>query len=327
MHEGGPLTASDIIEQMGMLDDVGDRLAEFSLNYAMTADGRFDEVGPSGLVLWYLMSQEPAEVHEPPALLAYEPIPFSEGLLLDEMWDLIEQIGDEHSLFEETNVIPEEVTLRITYPHWREGTLPLSRDLLKIFPTAFQSERIRFTLIDESSGEEYPAWVVRTEGYVFGLATWYEQYDLLPGSIVTVKGMDDQGRVPLSIQQKGTQTEWVVTASVESNRHQRFESRSRKIANDYDYLMLIDVDDPEAVDTLAGVLKRRGATLDEIVGTEMHELTPIFPQGNIHGKTIYAAVNTVYRAPPGPIFAALQVSSRFDYQGGLYWRIAESTEA
>jgi hypothetical protein len=57
------------MEQIGAPDGVSRNLLEFSLNYALQEDGRFDEVGPAGEVLWCLKRLEPDEVQQPPAAL------------------------------------------------------------------------------------------------------------------------------------------------------------------------------------------------------------------------------------------------------------------
>jgi len=51
------------------------KLAEFSLNLALQEDERYDEVGPSGEVLWYLQSMEPEDVKKVPLFLQYKEIP------------------------------------------------------------------------------------------------------------------------------------------------------------------------------------------------------------------------------------------------------------
>jgi hypothetical protein len=97
MHGGGPLATIEIIEEAGMLNSVSDHLAEFSLNYALSQDPRFDEVGPAGKVLWFLTRLEPPEVQSPPPRLAYTPISSDASLLTEDLRRLELEIGDEHS--------------------------------------------------------------------------------------------------------------------------------------------------------------------------------------------------------------------------------------
>jgi hypothetical protein len=51
----------------------------------------------------------------------------------------------------------------------------------------------------------------------------------------------------------------------------------------------------------------------------MPELIKISPQGTVHAKTIYSAVNVLRRIAPGPIFALLSTESCFVPMGGGYW--------
>ena len=55
----------------------------------------------------------------------------------------------------------------------------------------------------------------------------------------------------------------------------------------------------------------------------MHELTKLNPQGHIHAQELYAAVNIVYRTPPGPLFALLATHPEFIHVGDLHFRMVE----
>ena len=51
----------------------------------------------------------------------------------------------------------------------------------------------------------------------------------------------------------------------------------------------------------------------------MPELTKLNPQGTVHAKSVYSAVNIIRRCPPGPIFYMLISNRRFrDAGGGLF---------
>ena len=47
-------------------------------------------------------------------------------------------------------------------------------------------------------------------------------------------------------------------------------------------------------------MEARGTTLAEIVEQIVPELTKLNPAGTVHAKSVYATVNTVRRAAPGP---------------------------
>ena len=57
--------------------------------------------------------------------------------------------------------------------------------------------------------------------------------------------------------------------------------------------------------------------------TKMAQITPelvkLNPQGTVHAKSVYSAVNVVRRTPPGPVFHALISNRRFrDVGNGLF---------
>lgn len=324
MAGGGPMTTLEIIEQIGMLEGVNERLAEFSLNYALQEDERFDEVGPAGQVLWYLTRMEPEEVRNPPARLAYDPIPYDPSLLTPELKELELQIGDEHShIPHQRGPLPQSVTVTLTYPHRRAGTLPLSPQLRRMFPTAYEAPRIRFTLIDAQSGEELPAWVVRPGGYVYGLTGWFEKYGVPVGGYLTISRTNVAGRVKINFAARSPRKEWVRTAFVEHNRL-RFEERQLTLGCEYDDLMIINVDDEAGVDALWQRIRERKTPLEQIMLDIARELVALNPQQNFHAKTLYSAVNIVRRCPPGPIFANLVQMRQFEHVGGPYWRLRSS---
>jgi len=59
INEGGPMKTEAILDQMGGLGKAPLALQVFSLNYGLNKDSRFDEVGPTGEVLWHLTRLEP----------------------------------------------------------------------------------------------------------------------------------------------------------------------------------------------------------------------------------------------------------------------------
>jgi hypothetical protein len=194
MMGGGPMLTEQILNDIGGLGKAPMALQVFSMNFALNKDDRFDEVGPAGEVLWHLTRLEPEEVQKTPPMLRYTPIEYDRSGLTPSLLMLEADLDDEHS-----NIPPaddlEAVTITLAYPHRRLGTLPLSLRTATVFPTARQTPRVSFTLIDGQDGEEYPAWVVRKERYVFGLAKFYRKHKLPVGAYVTVRKSDQAGKV------------------------------------------------------------------------------------------------------------------------------------
>ncbi|MEW5941710.1 MAG: hypothetical protein AB1750_18765, partial [Chloroflexota bacterium] len=168
---GEPLPTEALMKDIELPNGVNPKLAEFSLNYKLQEDGRFDEVGPAGQVLWCLERLEPEGVRTVPAPLQYVEIEHDRAALNAQMLTLEAQVDDELSPIAAAPA--DDVTISLIYPHWRAGTLPVSARARKLFPTAYESSRVRFTFVDAKSGKKIPAWVVRKHGYVYGLAEWY----------------------------------------------------------------------------------------------------------------------------------------------------------
>ncbi|GAB4571989.1 MAG: hypothetical protein Kow0077_10190 [Anaerolineae bacterium] len=319
MQGGGPLAAEDMLPVLDLPAEINPKLQAFALNYALYNDKRFDEVGPAGLVRWFLREMEPDEVKSPPDYLHYEPIAYNPDLLTDEERELEAEIADELSPLPRVKAVPDAVTLTLIYPHRRAGTLPLTPQLSAMFPTAYEAERILITLEDADSGEEYTGWVVRSGRYVCGLDRYYRKHKLPIGVYVQVRRTDDPGRFLISFDGYRARTEWVTLLQIVDGRV-TFQTQQRAIGAAYDDLMALGVDDLQGLDQIWQTIKRQRRGLVDTVRELLPELARLNPQGAVHFKTLYSAVNMVRRCPPGPIFAALEAQPEFEPVGGHYWR-------
>ena len=84
-------------------------------------------------------------------------------------------------------------------------------------------------------------------------------------------------------------------------------------------MVIIIAENPEAIDDLRAEVKASGENLQQTMIRIMPELIKLSPQGTVHAKTIYSAVNILRRTPPGPVFALLSKESYFVSMGGGYW--------
>lgn len=319
---GGPMHTEQIIEEIGGLGVRSPmELQTFSMNYALNADSRFDEVGPTGEVLWYLSRLEPAEVQQTPAMLRYTPIEYDPGLLSADLLALEAEIGDEHSDLNVQSRADEEATIILTYPHRRLGTLPLSKRTELIFPTARQTPRVCFTIVDGQDGEEYQAWAVRKDRYVFGLAKFFRKHKLPIGAYVAVRRSDEAGKVIVDFKAYKPRTEWIRLITPRNDQI-AFENQKRAIGAEYDELMILGADDLAAVDALFQAAQQQKKTLVSILRTIIPALGALTPQGTVHAKTLYSAMNVIRRCPPGPLFAALVANPDFQNVGGHYWKMS-----
>jgi hypothetical protein len=324
MAGGEPQPTEALMKEIELPGGVNPKLAEFSLNHALQADERFDEVGPAGQVLWCLRRLEPDFVREVPPFLRYDPIPFDPALLSEDMKDLESQLDDELTAVDDADV-PDEInslTITLIYPHLRAGTLPVSRRACMLFPTAFESPRVRFTLVDGRSKLHIPAWVVRDHGYVFGLREWYKSHQLVPGSLVLLKRGEKPGEVFIEAKVQRSSKDWIRTVMVGTDGGFVFAMLKQAITAEFNDRMTIHVPDFKALDPLWE--KRR--PFDDLVVMVMRELSKSNPQGHVHAQELYAGVNLMRRVPPAPLFALLNANPSFKHVGDLYYHLEEGVE-
>jgi hypothetical protein len=324
MAGGGPLPTAELLAQIGLTSNANPRLLEFSLDMALQEDGRFDEVGSTGTVLWYLQRLEPDAVKEPPLMLRYAGIEYDRAALNDDMLGLERELDDELSPLSARSDHKDEVSVCLIYPHWRAGTLPLSSRLRHLFPTAYESPRIQFNLVDGDSGEKLSGWVVRGKRYVFGLREWYEKHNLIPGSLIRVRRGKKPGEVIIFSDSQRSSREWIRTVLVGSDGGLVFAMLKQIVSSSFDERMVIAIPDANAVDLVWERGAKDRTTFERAIVNIVRELAKLNPQGHVHASELYAALNVVRRCPPGPILALLASRPSFVHVGDLHFRYVES---
>lgn len=321
---GGPMTTQDLLKQVELPADTNTKLVEFSLDLGLQEDTRFDEVGPAGDVLWYLKRLEPEEVRDTPLYLRYHEFDYDRSLLGKEMLALERELDDELSPVGEKLKGEKEAVVRLIYPHWRSGTLPLSSRIRHLFPTSYEAPRIRFILVDNSNKEQFPGWVVRERHYVFGLGDWYQKNGLIPGSLVRLRKGDNPGEVLVAHDSQRSSREWIRTLLVGSDGGVVFAMLKQIITAAYDERMAIAVPDVDALDDVWVRMQKERPPFERVVVNMVRELAKLNPQRHVHASELYAAVNTVRRLPPGPILALLASRPWFTHVGDLHFRFDDS---
>ena len=324
MSGGEPLSTDALIKDIELPAGVNPKLAEFSLNYALQDDDRFDEVGPSGQVLWCLRRLEPDFVREIPPPLRYTPIEHDRDALSGAMKNLEAQLDDELTPVSESDSREgiSSITISLIYPHLRAGTLPISARARNLFPTAYESPRVRFTLVDGRTRQRIPAWVVLENGYIYGLREWYKSHQLIPGSLVQVRRGENPGEVIVEVKSQRSSKDWVRTVMVGKDGGFVFAMLKQAITAEFNDRMAIHVPDFKSLDPVWE--KKR--SFDELVLLVMRELTKSNPQGHVHAQELYAAVNLVRRVPPAPLFFLLETNPAFKHVGDLHYRLDEDLE-
>lgn len=321
MAGGEPMPTDALMKDIEMPTGVNPKLAEFSLNYALQEDNRFDEVGPAGKVLWCLERLEPEGVRTIPAPLQYVEIPHDRAALNNQMVALESQVDDELSEISAAQV--DEVTITLLYPHWRAGTLPISSRVHRLFPTAYESARVRFTLSDAKAGKKIPAWVVRKHGYVYGLAEWYKANDMMPGGMIRVRKGSQPGEVQIEALTHRSVRDWVRTVIVGADGGLVFALLKQQISAELNDRMAIAVPDPNAVDAARDQAAKSRQPFEVLTKNLMRELTKLSPQGHVHVQELYAGINILRRVPPAPLMALLATSPEYVHVGDLHFRLDE----
>jgi hypothetical protein len=321
MAGGEPLPTSALLKEVALPEGINPRLAEFSLNFALQEDERFDEVGPAGQVLWCLRRLEPAEVREIPMYLRYTPIDYDRSLLSEQMVKLEAQLDDELSDVEgKADGNPNEVTVSLIYPHLRAGTLPISARVRSMFPTAYESPRVRFTLVDGRTKQKMPGWVVRENGYVYGLREWYKANELMPGSIVRIR-RGEPGEVIIEAKVYRAK-DWVRTIIVGADGGMVFAMLKQSISAEFNDRMSFAIPSYDSLDQIWKQENKR--PFEKLVADLIREMSKLTPQGHVHAQELYSAVNIVRRVPPGPLFALLSSKPEFTHVGDLHFRLSDS---
>jgi hypothetical protein len=321
MAGGEPLPTSALLRDVALPEGVNPKLAEFSLNYALQEDERFDEVGPAGQVLWCLRRLEPEGVRQVPLYLRYSGIEYDREALTPQMIALEKQLDDELSNVEAGgNADAKEVTVSLIFPHLRAGTLPLSARVKPLFPTAYESPRVRFTLVDGKTKQKMPGWVVREQRYVFGLRDWYKANDLIPGSLIHIRRGENSGEVIIEAQAYRAK-DWVRTAIIGADGGIVFAMLKQTISAAFNDRMVFAIPSAEVVDQFW--LQDQKRPFEQLVVNMIRELSKLTPQGHVHAQELYSAINIVRRIPPAPLFALLASKPEITHVGDLHFRLID----
>ena len=322
MSGGEPLPTSALLKDVALPEGINPKLAEFSLNLALQEDKRFDEVGPAGQVLWCLRRLEPDAVREIPSYLRYSEIEYDRSALDPQMIALEGQLDDELSEINASGSMEaKEITVSLIFPHLRAGTLPLSTRVRALFPTAYESPRVRFTLVDGKTRQKMPGWVVRENGYVYGLRDWYKAHDLMPGSLVRIRLGANPGEVTIEAQTYRATKDWVRTVIVGADGGIVFAMLKQSISAEFNDRMVFAIPSLEAVDQLW--MQDQKKPFEQLVISMIRELSKLTPQGHVHAQELYSAINILRRVPPAPLFALLASKPEIAHVGDLHFRLSE----
>ncbi len=320
---GQALSTGALLKELDLSAEISPSIQAFSLNHALIHDERFIDVGSAGNILWYLTRLVPPEVLYPPRRLYYAPISYDRSVLSEELLQLEREIDDEASELIAPSGIDRAkgMTLVLTYPHRRVGTLPLTAKTRGFFPPGTNQHTL-ITLVDAQSGKEMPGWVNHLHHYVYGLEQWYQDNNIPVGAFIQLKRTYDPFKVAVSFKPRRMRREWVRVAQARDNKLD-FSLRKMPISCEYDETMLVWTQDSAEIDSLWVEAEESHKPLKEIIRNILLELAKLNPRSTVHAKTIYCAVNIVRRCPPAPILAELVDNPVFIAAGDAQWRYVE----
>jgi hypothetical protein len=316
-----PRTTGEILKELDFPPGTTAEANKFALDRALSGDDRFDDVSTSGEPLWYLLSLEPAAIAQMPPRLepAYEA---RQGMLLHrESLDLAEEISDEWDQAEGAlmgGVKPvDSSTFILTYPHRREGTMPINWKTATLFPLS-QNPRIRVTLVDRRNREKLSLWAAPDKRYATGLGEWYRKHKVPVGALIELHRTEDPFTIEISYLTQRRKGEWVRSLRAQ-NGALAFEIQKRAYVCRYDRQILLDDGQDEAIDQLWGEIAEKAPSLIEVLRGIFPELAKLNAEGMVHAKALYSAVNVVRRCGVVPILAELARQACFDPVGDGNW--------
>jgi hypothetical protein len=327
--KGEPLTPEETLVELDFPQEVPQQISVFCLNRALLADDRFDDVGDAQQVRWGLGRWEPESVLSPSPRLVYGPEAYDRTGLDVTHLQLEREIDDETSqlIAPPTAASADAATILLVYPHWRMGTLPLTSRTQAFFPEGSPDQHTRVTFVDRAGDDKpFTGWMLRNQGCVYGLDEWFQTHRVFPGAYVRLERLEDGNGVAIGLVPRRMQREWVFVA-LERDGELGFQMEKRPIAYEYDELSVFDEEDRAAIDALFQADRESGRPLDELVRSVFLSLVALGPNGMVHSKTIYGAVNVLRRCSPGIVFATLFRLPEFITAGDGYWIYQGSTNA
>ena len=326
-HEGGPLGIEPLMKELELnAEPQNQKLLEFSLNYALQEDPRFDEVGTTGEISWFLKRLEPDTVLEPPIYIRSNSIvPLSDQIDEDSfklLYDLDDELSFTNDEIDEVDRV-NSITMTLSYPHWRSGSIPVTPNSNRVLPSALESENIKISFIDKQTQQPISAWVVRRHNYVVGLREWFEEQNLIPGSNIEISSTKRPGTMLISAEKKRSNKEWIKTVLIGADGGLVFALLRQPIYAGFNERMAIAIPDQDGLDKIWQDRQGRNIPIKSDVFRMMNELSKLNSQHHVHFIDLYAAINVIRRTPPMELLEALAINPEIIHVGDHYYHMAD----
>jgi len=316
-----PLQPQELLSELDLPDEIPDQIKVFCLNRMVSQDERFVDVGTESQVVWSLKRWIPEAARIAPDYMRYETVAYDRTGLDVTHLQLEREIDDEASqlMAPPTAAAATELMLLLTYPHWRNGSLPLTARTRVFFPAGLPGQLSQITFLDRAKNGQFKGWVAHDRKYVYGLAEWYEANNIPVSAHIKLERTDDPLVVAVDLVPRRMQREWTRMAVMGQDSQLSFTMQKRPIACQYDELCLIDEPDRSVGDQVRSDTSDSEVELGQVVKAVFLELAKLTPSVTVHAKTLYSALNVVKRCPPGQVFATLFSMPEFVTTGDGYW--------
>ena len=321
---GEPLSLHRLTHMSEMPQRNEDFVQQFSWNYALSRDPRFDNVGTADTPLWFLRALEPPEAVEKPPRLAIPAMPYTreDQYVHRELKDMERTIDDEGA--EEEALPPVKagrvpsVEFMLNFAHRATGPIPLTSRIRRVFPQA-DGPRTCITFIDRRSRERMPGRVMHEDRYAWGLREWYDENLIWAGAYIRLETTENPLEMVVDYIPLPQPKEEQVRVPFVVEGRLTFEWQTRTIPYKYDPLMLIAETRFEDMEALWLEAEKVSKPIFQVMCDVFPELARLHPRGHVHARTLYSAVNLVRRCAPGPVFGELSARPCFDSVGDGYW--------
>jgi len=321
-----PLTVGQMLDEVGLPATAKAQSRAYALGLAMSKDPRFAKTGTGEGATWFLANLIPAGVRDTPRRLEVSFRARGGEWLSRELLDLVSEVGDQADELPNTPPVSagavNSVTFFLSYPHRREGTVPMTARALSMVEKQ-PGERFMVTFVDKRTGERMSGWVMQAGGYAWGLGDWYQQHGLPVGSLIELSRGEDGQSLRVGFDEGKRRSEWVREARVVGGRL-TFSMQRKAYACRYDKHLLLEEGSAEELDQLWQNPGGPSSALFDCLVDLIPELAKLSGQGLVNAKTLYSAVNLTRRSGAVPIFAELTRHACFDPVGDGNWVYDES---
>jgi len=223
---------------------------------------------------------------------------------LQQILDTIEdEIQDTTEVYRKVS----QVEFAITASHRHHGTLPLTQRTRGVFPPGDADAPVTF--IDARSGELIPGGFSPQDRYAWGLAEWYDNYQIPAGGKIRLERTEVESEIKIDYvpASKGQETHWLRQVTYDQTTGELMSTTVERT-----YLCEVDKDlllhgmifeDPQAMQ-------------NEATKSIFDAMCMVFPalaetDESVHCKKVFNCVNLVRRCSPYTVFAELSLRPCF----------------